>query len=275
MLIRTVLFALAATGLLLGCRSTSERAAADKGVTPQNMPPVASSEMPAAGTAAPQPESKPAEEDKPDPAVKRAKLVRELAIANEKVKRAQRAVKDQEADNAAAIEQARREQELARTKLGNFEQKHAPLRLEEARLNLRGAQDNLREAEEELQQLEMMYAEGDLADKTSEIVLNRGKRRIDRARIALTNQQTALANLENHTLTYEASELRSGLAQKSDGLTTAQRAAEAKMHDKHIDLMAAEAEVMRIQQEIADVDKEASKEANKDANGEADKEAGK
>jgi len=200
-----------------------------------------------------------AEADQTEKVLKRAKLARELEIARQKVRKAELALQNQRADDQAAIDKARVERELAEIKLKKFESQDAPHKLAETRLSLKNAQDNLKEQEEELEQLEMMYKEEDLADKTREIVLERGRRRLERARMSLANQQNALQILEQHTQPFELAELRSQVTQKDQALDGARRSAEAKLLEKQIDLWSAQAEVTRMEEELAELDKEPKK----------------
>jgi hypothetical protein len=195
---------------------------------------------------------------------KRAKLERELNVAQRNLRKAEQAVSNQKADNDVAIHRAEVEHQIAVSKLKKLEERDAPLRVAEARLHLRGSEDGHKEAEEELAQLEMMYAEEDLADKTREIVLNRGRRRLERARTGLANQQTSIENLEKHTLPLETAESRNQVEQKAEALAAARRAAAVNMMDKETAVVTAKNEIARIEQDMAELEKErAMEEAGK------------
>jgi hypothetical protein len=204
----------------------------------------------------PKPKEAAEEADKEDPKRKRARLARQMAIAAEKVKKARLAQAHQQAEDQDKVARKRTERELAATKLEDFEEHNAPQRIEEARLALHRAEDRVKEAQEELAQLEMMYAEEDLADKTREIVLERGRRRLERARRELELQRTALANLEEHDLPREAAEMRAQATDKASELENLQRTAETNLLDKQIAVMEAEAEVARLEEEIEELDEE-------------------
>lgn len=187
---------------------------------------------------------------------KRAKLTRDLEIAREKIAQAQLAMDHQRADDEDAVRKAAAERDLAAAKVGDFEKHSAPVRVEKAQLSLKRAQDNLIEAEEELEQLEMMYGEQELAEKTSEIVIARAKRRIERARWHLNIQRQELHNLENETIPLERRELvlkvEAGEIQHQSKL----RSAETNMLEKQIALMSAHAEVARLEIELKNLDVE-------------------
>jgi hypothetical protein len=182
---------------------------------------------------------------------KHAKLVRELQIANEKKKKAMMGLDYQRTANREAVEKAEFELDLAQEKLQSFERQDAQLRLEKARLALLRSRDRLKESEEELQQLEMMYAEEDLADKTREIVLERGRRRLERARKDLAIQERSLKVLETVTLPHEKKELQSKMVAKTHAVSAASRKANVDLMDKQIALVTAESEIERIKGEIA------------------------
>ena len=246
---------LSALLLVAGCVSVSSKTTQKP--RPHSKPAASVERSPAADRDEPKPKDAAEEAEKEDPKRKRARLARELAIAAEKVKKAHLAQTHQRAEDQDKITRKNTERELAATKLADFEEHNAPQRIEEARLALHRAEDWVKEAEEELAQLEMMYAEEDLADKTREIVLERGRRRLERARRELDLQRTALANLEKHDLPREAAELRAQATDKASELENLERTAETNLLDKQIAVMEAEAEVTRLREEIDELDEEA------------------
>jgi hypothetical protein len=97
------------------------------------------------------------------------------------------------AQEAVSLEQAERELRQAGEDLVRFRAEERPRRLAEDALDLQQSSDALLETREELAQLEMMYAGSELGDATAEIVLNRTRRRLQRAeeRHALREQRSA------------------------------------------------------------------------------------
>jgi len=85
------------------------------------------------------------------------------------------------AQDVVALDAATREQRLAAEDLARFRSQEKPHRLAEDTLDVQQVADGLLDAREELAQLEMMYSESQLGDATAEIVLNRSKRRLERA----------------------------------------------------------------------------------------------
>lgn len=97
------------------------------------------------------------------------------------------------AQEAVSLEQAEREQRQASEDLARFRAEERPRRLAEDALDLQQSSDGLLETREELAQLEMMYSGAELGDATAEIVLNRTRRRLQRAeeRHALRERRSA------------------------------------------------------------------------------------
>jgi hypothetical protein len=97
------------------------------------------------------------------------------------------------AQEAVSLEQAERELRQASEDLARFRAEERPRRLAEDALDLQQSSDGLLETREELAQLEMMYSGAELGDATAEIVLNRTRRRLQRAeeRHALRERRSA------------------------------------------------------------------------------------
>jgi hypothetical protein len=131
---------------------------------------------------------------------KRAKLARDLEVARQKVAQAQLVMDHQRANDEEAVRKAGADRDLAAAKLEDLEKHSAPVKLEKARLSFKEAEDNVLESREELEQLEMMYSEQEFGDKTSEIVIARAKRRLERAQWDLKIQTQELQNLEKETI---------------------------------------------------------------------------
>ena len=125
------------------------------------------------------------------------------------------------------------------------------LRLEREKLSLQGAMDNVAEAEEEMQQLELMYEKNDLADKTKELVIRRGQRRLERSRRSLELQKAAIANTENIDLAQERAKLQHDLETKARALARAKREAASGIADKTLAAQGQENDVARLEDELA------------------------
>ena len=194
-------------------------------------------------------------DDKKEEAAKKKKLeeaTRALEIAKMKLEVAKMAQKSEEIELEIALAKARTEKEIAERHLRQFSDVDLPRRQEEGRLKLLQGQDNLQDAKEELAQLEDMYKDGDLADKTREIVLQRGKRRVERTVKWLALQEIELRSLETFHLPVEKEKLTLALKDKADALAKAERDAAKKRAEQGIQLKEAENAVVKQEGEVAE-----------------------
>lgn len=136
-----------------------------------------------------------------------------------------------------------RELELARAEIAQFDELDAPNRIAKAHLDLTRRQDALSEQQEELAQLEMMYEKEDLADKTREIVLQRGKRRVERAKEELAIAARETQALETRTIPRERAKLQLEADAKSRELQSMKLESEAALLEKATAVKSAEADL--------------------------------
>ena len=186
-----------------------------------------------------------------DPAKNVARLERQARGASERADAAHAQEHEQGAANALVAARGEAELKDIQDQLAQLEKVDAPARVAKAKLELAQMQDALAEQEEELAQLEMMYKESDLADKTREIVLNRGKRRVERAKEKLELQARDVQALGETILPHEHDKLARQLELKRRDLERVQREGEMQLHEQHIASESAEIEVMRAEAELA------------------------
>src|SRR5439155_9456262 len=146
--------------------------------------------------------------------------------------------------------------ELARRKLQHFQEHTAPTRVAQTELGLRGSEDGFKEAQEELAQLEMMYKDEQFADKTKEIVLERGRRRLERSQKDLEIRRRELADLKEKQLPLEMEEQAQAVGEKERELERLRHEEQSTKLDKQIGIMSAEFEIARLQDEMTVLDKE-------------------
>jgi hypothetical protein len=180
-----------------------------------------------------------------------SRLERQLQVATDRANLARAQEHEQGGANAHSVARAESELKDLEDQLAELERVSMPARVASARLDLSMARDALSEQEEELAQLEMMYKESDLADKTREIVLNRGKRRVERAKERLENQTRDEQALEQTILPHEHDRLARQIELKRHDLERAHRDGEMQQQEKHIAVAAADMEVMRAEAELA------------------------
>jgi hypothetical protein len=130
------------------------------------------------------------------------------------------------ASEEVTLRQAERDERVATEDARRFDEVDEKRRLAESALELRGSSDNLLETREELAQLEMMYKESDLGDATAEIVLNRTRRRLQRAEEGHQLREQRAADLRTITLPREREKLALELKAKTVALENARRQAE-------------------------------------------------
>lgn len=181
---------------------------------------------------------------------------RDLQMADMKLAKAKVQLGLAEKQNAQALEKARKDIEIAERKLKTFKEKTRPERVERAELGLAFGQDSVKEAEQELEQLEIMYKDDQFADKTKEIVLERGRRRLERSKKSLAIESAAITLLKNETLPLEELEQDLALKDKREAFEKMQRDHELGMIDQRVGLIAAEGEVLRLKDDISDAERD-------------------
>jgi hypothetical protein len=181
-----------------------------------------------------------------------AKLERDLHVAGERLLGARLGKTHAAEKNAAALANAERELNLEQQRFRTFTERSAPNRIERAKLELTKAQDRATEAEEELRQLEMMYAADDFADQTKEIVLERGRRRLERSKRDLELRREEFAILTEMTIPQETADRELKVQKKTQELDQARREVEASKLAKQIERARAEAEIANLEAQIED-----------------------
>jgi hypothetical protein len=204
-------------------------------------------EQAAPPTAAPPPAAAAAAEEAEH---KIADISNQLEMATRKLERAQMDVDQQKSDADAAVQKATVERDLAKKALQRFDAVESPQKLAKAELDLKDANDQMTEQQEEMQQLELMYEKDDLADKTKEIVLARGKRRLERAKQRLALTQKDYEDLKASQLPEQRTKLAQALKEKEVELARAEFNAKAGRMDKEIAVLAAQQEIEKLGREL-------------------------
>ncbi len=179
----------------------------------------------------------------------------QLVMAKRKLDRAQMDVDQQRSEAEAALAKATAERDLAAKALAHFDAFEMPQKLAKADLDLKDSTDNMTEQQEEMQQLELMYSKDDLADKTKEIVLARGKRRLERAKQRLALAQKDHDDLKGAQLPEQRRKLELALKDKEVELAKAQFGAKSGQMDKETALVGAQQEIEKLSRELAKLEK--------------------
>lgn len=209
-----------------------------------------------------------------DAAEKVESKLREIRAQKRAIKRKAMAVEiarlgqeKQTLESPRSIADKQRALGTAREKLEVFETMEMPQRRRDAELDLQSAEHRLLDAREELEQLVVMYEDSELEDRTSEIVLNRGRRQLEMAEERLALQRQQLARLERD-LAIELRQKREAVDDAGAELAEAER--DAKLDDirKQASVQAAEDELAESKESLEKLEKElveASKKAEKES----------
>ena len=180
------------------------------------------------------------------------KLERDMRVAQHKLEKARLSTEHTRLRNAASLAKAEAELDVSTRKLKTFNERSAPNRIAWGELSLRRAEDRAQEAQEELEQLELMYSEDEFADQTKEIVLERGRRRLERSQRQLELQRKDFATLQEETLPVERREHELRAIDKEEAFKRAREKTETSMIDQEIGLINAEGEIIRLEHEMDD-----------------------
>jgi hypothetical protein len=161
---------------------------------------------------------------------------RNLDVAKMRLQRAQMSVEDNEQKQEAALSRARQELEFAERRLDRFVKLDMPARVFWGELGLARTGDYVQEQQDELKQLELMYAEEDFADQTKEIVLDRSRRRVERAKRDIELRQTDHQKLVDVTLPFEQDQHQHNLREAHRRLEATERGARGSRLDHEIGL---------------------------------------
>lgn len=171
-------------------------------------------------------------------------------IAQAKLEIAQMELEAFEKQLAIELGHAETEVKMAAAKLQVFEKVQLPNKRAQAELSLQGAKDSVVEAAEELQQLEIMYKDQDLHDMTAEFVVNRGKRRAQRAEARIQIQEREFASLIEHELPMEQRKLQIAMRKAEEKLANTQFNGELTRRGKHIKVSEAEMSLQKAGREV-------------------------
>jgi len=172
-------------------------------------------------------------------------------LARRKLERAQLDVEMGRREGDLALAKARVELDLARKELEHFLAFEQPQRLASGQLDLQQTADGMSEQQEEMQQLELMYAKDDLADKTKEIVIVRGKRRFERAKQRLELATKAQTDLRDVQLPQQRLKLELAVKDKEAEVMRAEFGAKAGALDKETAVIAAKQELAKAERDLA------------------------
>lgn len=146
------------------------------------------------------------------------------------------------ARSAAKAAQGAAERELAAAKASrdHFKKVTIALELDERALALDRAQQSVLEAEQELKELEAMYAGEKFAETTKELVLSRGRSRLEMAKRDLELSQRRLDELKTHEHKQREKELGERVTKTQQAFDDAKAAARRTDLEQRLALLRAE-----------------------------------
>ena len=201
--------------------------------------------------ASPAPTSSPAQESSAaELQRRRASLQRRLEIAALELAKARIAIELGQLKARDAVALADKEFELAKKRLQVFDKMTEPARRARAELSLQMAEDGVAEAQEDLYQLELKNSADAGADGPREVQIQRAKRRLERMQRDLELSHEEFRTLTEVLLPLEREELEFAAEQSKRAALQAQRDDEGPLLDRKIALMAAEAEVQELEEEL-------------------------
>ncbi|MFN0136567.1 MAG: hypothetical protein ACKVS9_10685 [Phycisphaerae bacterium] len=201
-------------------------------------------------------EAEKAEKERRELTRKVARAKRELEAGKQRQVKTKLSAEHATVNQKKAADDAQHELTLTQRKHKTLVDKSIPERIARADLGFAGAQDGYKEADEEYKQLEMMYNEDQFADKTKEIVLERGKRRLERSKRYLEIETGVIDVLKKETIPVELIESEKGLADKREAVERLKRDHALADLDTQMSLFAAETEIMRLIDDIEDAERE-------------------
>jgi hypothetical protein len=178
------------------------------------------------------------------------KKERELSYAKLQL---QITVLEQQADARSqqnAIAEAERGVRRAEEELSDYQKAHKALEQAERELSTDQQKENLRETQQEFDELESMYKDEDFAKKTKELVLSRGKARLDFSRRGLEIAATRRDFQTSVVLPRKERDLNVALEKARTALEDARGGAERKKLSNQLQMLRAEDGIKDLEKEI-------------------------
>ncbi len=203
---------------------------------------------------APIPQEPPAADEAPEAAQQDARepdeIRRELAAAERKLQLAFARSQLSTLESVAEMEDAKMELQKAQASLNSFETHEQAARIGESELNLQHERDGATDARDEMEQLAALYGQGDLAEKTAELVIRRAERGLERAEQSLRLMDAEHRQLLNVTLPRELAELRHATAAGARKLRQLEAQADLAKLELADEVAELEAEIAALKKEL-------------------------
>ncbi|MBL8860230.1 MAG: hypothetical protein JNL28_17105 [Planctomycetes bacterium] len=200
-------------------------------------------------------------EDKESQADKQRKAERELEYARVELKIARQECQAAERKHKDEIEAAEFDLVKAREELDQFQKVAKGLELDKVKLSLERSVQNVDETKAELEELLSMYKKEEFASATKELVLMRGRKRLEFANRALEQDKIEASTTRDFELPRKQRDLEMALKKSENSLREA-RAEQVKLADENeLKLKKAERAVDDAERELAKLKADAMKDA--------------
>ncbi|MFN0008812.1 MAG: hypothetical protein ACKVXR_13000 [Planctomycetota bacterium] len=167
------------------------------------------------------------------------------------------AAEEREAD--ASVKEATVKLEAAKKELDNFLNLDKPTQVADRQLSLDRSQQNMEESRQELAELEAMYKQEDFAELTKELVLSRGRKRLEFSQRGYELAKKGQEELMGHELPKKEKELTLAFEKAEKALQEAQARKSRGALEIKLKLMRAEHRVEEVAREIEKMKKKSEK----------------
>lgn len=150
-----------------------------------------------------------------------------------------------------SIEKAERGHSVAERSLAAFAAEEMPTELAKARLGLDQDRYRLEEARAEFEELEAMYKADEFAKVTKELVLQRGRRRIEVAERELAIDQAKLDHLAEYEMPKRRAGLEAAVVDASFDLEIGRMQLRETEHDQDLALQRARRKIEDLEKKVA------------------------
>lgn len=179
------------------------------------------------------------------------KKERALAYARLELKIARQGAEADERECKSAVEDAERELSNATLDRDHFVQVSKDLELAKSKLELDHGAQQIEESRQELGELESMYKQEDLAALTKELVLTRGRKKLEMAQRNFELDQKEAAALRDFEQPKKLRDLEHGVTKAERELREAKAKQAKTATEKELSLLKAEHEVDELEKAVA------------------------
>jgi hypothetical protein len=187
------------------------------------------------------------------------KKERELGYARMELEIAKLSSAADERESDVAVEDAKRKLEVATKDRDNFMNMEKPTQLAGNQLSLDRSKQSMEESKQELVELEAMYKQEDFAELTKELVISRGRKRLEFSQRGFELAQKAQQELVGHDLPKKEMEANQAVEKAEKALREVQAKKDRGAIEIKLKLMRAEHKIDDLEREIEKMKKKSEK----------------